>query len=197
MSVENIIKKINADAENKVREIMKRQKEEARKLTDDIAAESEKRLEEIRKEEEREIKVMTNRIISQAKLDKRKLLLDVRERSIQDVFQEVHDRVYGSSPDKKEDYLRQAIGKASALLEGNITIHCNEKDGDTVKELASKIDPKLNVKDDLSGVFGIKGSSEDGTMLDLTMDANIVRMKKDIRKDIAEILLSGGKLIDR
>ncbi len=190
MSVENIIKKIDADVERKIKSIRQRQKEMAKEIRDEIEAEKGSRMEEIRKREAREIKVMTNRIISQAKLDKRKKVLKVREEEIDRVFEQALKKVRELGPEEHKDYLRQAIGKASSLLEGNVTIHCTKENERIVKEFTGKIDPKLNVKADLSDVTGIKGESDDGTSLDMTIEANIQRMKKDLRKEISEILFA-------
>ncbi len=190
MSVENIIKKINADVDRKIKSIKQRQKELEKKIREEFEAEKNDRMEEIRKREAREIKVMTNRIISQAKLDKRKKVLKVREEEIDKVFNEALKKVRELGPDQQKDHIRQAIGKASALLEGRVSIHCTPESEDMVKELAEKIDPKLGIEADLSGVSGILGVSEDGTSLDLTIEANLQRMKKELRKEIARRLFT-------
>ena len=190
MSVENIIKKINADVGRKIDSIKQCHKEQEKKILDDIEDEKDSCMEEIRKHEAREIKVMSNRIISQAKLDKRKKVLKVREEEIDRVFEQALKKARELGPEEQKDYLRQAIGKVSSLLDGDVTIHCTKENETTVKELAEKIDPKLKVEADLSNVTGITGKSDDGTSLDLTIEANLQRMKKDLRKEVSRILFT-------
>ncbi len=190
MSVENIIRTINADVEVKIREIGRRKREIAKKEIDNIRTEKERRIEEMRRREEREIKVMTNRIISQARLKKRKEVLAVREGIMEDVFQKAAEKMKTMDTEEHGSYLRHAVGNISSVLDGEVTIRCNRESESIVRELARKIDPSLKVKADLESIGGILGVSRDGTSIDLTLEANLERNRKRLRKEICDILFT-------
>ncbi len=190
MPVENIIQKINADAEGKIRKIDLRQRELAKEERDKILRERDRRMEDLRKRESREIKVMTNRIISQARLNKSKEVLAVREEIMEDVFRRAAEKTNNTDLEDRESYLRQAIGKVSSALDGKITIRCSRAYENLVRDLVDKIDPGLTVKADLESTGGIIGVSEDGISIDLTLETNLERKKKRLRKEICDILFT-------
>ncbi len=188
MALDKIIERIKKDVEHKTDTIYEREEEKAQEIREEIEREKKRKLNEIRKDKKREIKTLKNRILSQAKLEKRKKKLEVREEMIEKVFDEVMERVKAMDPSDYEDYLRKAIGRCDSTLKGDITILCNKDSKDKVKELARKIDPSLEVKAELDSLGGIKARSEEGSSIDLTFEANIERKKKELRKEIANIL---------
>ncbi len=190
MSVENIIRKIDADVKVKLKDIGRRQRDIVKKETEKIQAEKERRIEEMRRREEREIKVMTNRIISQARLKKRKEVLAVREDIMEDVFRKAAEKMKSMDTEEYGSYLRRAIGNVSSVLDGEVTVRCNRESESVVRELAEKIDPNLNVEADLESIGGIIGVSRDGASVDLTFEANLERNRKILRKDICDILFT-------
>ena len=187
MPVDKIIERIKEDVDRKVENIVEREKEKAEEAKQEIEREKNRKLDEIRKKREREIKTMKNRILSQAKLKRQKKKLSVREEMMERAFDEAKNRLKEMSPGEYEDYLRQAIGKAADVLEGDVTILCNSEGEEKVKELAEKIKPSLKVKSELETIGGIKAESE-GSRIDFTFEANLERKKKEIRKEIADIL---------
>jgi len=188
MTVNKIIKKIEQEMNRKAEHIMEREKEKAREKTKEIKKEKERKLQEITNKREREIKTMKNRIISQAKLDKQKQKLKVREEMIDRVFEKVYDELKNTVPSEYKDYLRQAIGKASKVLGDGTIIHCNSESEDIVKKLTEKIDPSLQVESDINTIGGIIAESKSGAKIDMTFESNIERRKKELRKDISDIL---------
>lgn len=190
MTVENIIKKIDADVKQKIKNIYQRQKEAEEELVGNVQMEKERRVEEIRKQKEKEIKVLTNRMISQARLKKRKKVLAVRERIMEEVLQNALDQIGDMEPGDYISYLRQAIGKMSSTLDGKVTIRCNSKSENVVRELSKKIDPELTIEADLDCIGGVMGVSEDGSTIDLTMETNLERNSKTLRKDICKIMFT-------
>ncbi|MFO7791622.1 MAG: V-type ATP synthase subunit E [Candidatus Saliniplasma sp.] len=193
MPVNDIIKKIKQETNRKAEDILEREKKKAKKKTTEIQKEKEKKLGELKNEREREIKTMRNRIISQAKLEKQKKKLKVREKMIDKVFDRVHDELEDTDPSRYEDFLRQAIGKASGVFEGKTIIHCSSKSEEIVKQLAQKIDPSLQIKSDLKTIGGIIAESESGAKIDMTFESNVERRKREFRKDISDILFSDIK----
>jgi len=193
MTVNKIIKKIEQEMNRKAENIMEREKEKAREKTKEIKKEKERKLQEITNKREREIKTMKNRIISQAKLDKQKQKLKVREEMIDQVFEKVYDELKNTDPSDYEDYLRQAIGKASNVLGDETVIHCNDESEDVVKRLAEKIDSSLQIESDINIIGGIIAESKSGAKIDMSFESNIERRKKELRKDISDIIFKDLK----
>ncbi|MFW6038389.1 MAG: V-type ATP synthase subunit E [Candidatus Saliniplasma sp.] len=190
ISVDDIIQRINADVEQKIKHIKKREKQKEKKEIAKLEKEKEQRIDKIKKEGEREINTMKNRLISQANLKTRKNKLKVREDIFQEVFEQARNKLKDSSPEEYEDYIRKAIGRAEKILEEEVTIHCNESSKDIVENLSNKINPKLKVQADLDCSGGIKAESREGTVLDMTFEANLKRIKKELRKEISDILFT-------
>ncbi|MGM0509574.1 MAG: V-type ATP synthase subunit E [Thermoplasmatota archaeon] len=188
MSVDKIIKKIESDVDSKIQNIRSRRDDKAEKERNKIESEKEMKLDEIRKEMERKIKTSKNRIISQAKLESRKKKLRVREEMMEKVFKMAKEKLRSMDTSEYEDYLRLAIGKSANLLEGNIIIHCSPDAESKVKDLAGKISHDLEVKGDLDTTGGIKAVSDRGATMDLTFEAELERNKKELRKEISDIL---------
>ncbi len=188
MTVDKLVKKIRTDAKRKAKNIAKRAQEKAKAEEERIISEKEKKLDELRKESERELRTLKNRIHSQAKLEARKMELKVREEMIEDVFQGSLERLKDTPPEEYSAYLRQAIGKCVNILGDDIVIECNEESLDTVKDLANKIASGLRVEPNLQAVGGIKARSKDGSYIDMTFEANLERIKKDLRKEVTEMM---------
>lgn len=190
MPIEKIIEKITRDAENKIETIMERANEKMNEVTQEIKENKEKKIKEIRKKREREMKTEKNRIISQAKLEKRKNILREREKLIDKVLEEAKKKISRMDPEEYEDYLIEAVEKSVKTLGEDLTIHCNKDNVNKIKEIAHEFDPSIEVQGDLRTIGGIKAISKKGASLNLTLEANLKRKKRDLRKDISNILFS-------
>ncbi len=188
MPVEKLIERIKKDAERKAEEILERKEEEAEEVRQEIEKEKERRLDEIRKKEKREIETMENRILSQAKLESRKKKMNIREEMIERVFKRARERLEELDPSEYEEYLKKSIKKSMQVLGEDIVIHCNEESVDEVQSIAREFDPSLDIEGGLNSLGGIKATSKKGAEIDFTFEANIERNKKELRKEISEIL---------
>ncbi|MFO7992394.1 MAG: V-type ATP synthase subunit E family protein [Thermoplasmata archaeon] len=177
--------------EQKIEHIEEREKQKEKKEITKLEREKQKKLDQIKKDWEREMEIMKNRLISQANMETRKNKLEVREDIFQEVFKRARNKLKEKSPLEYEEYIRKAIGRASKILEGGIIIHCNENSRDIVEKLSKKIDPELDVQADLDCSGGIKAVSREGTVLDMTFEANLKRIKRELRKEISDILFTG------
>ncbi|MEF8832224.1 MAG: V-type ATP synthase subunit E family protein [Candidatus Thermoplasmatota archaeon] len=188
MPIEKIIERIEKETQGKIDNIIERGKEKAEKIEQEIEKEKEQRQDEIKKEREREIKTMKNRIISQAKLEAKKKRLNVREEMINDVFKEVKNRLDEKKAEEYEGYLKQSIKKSDEILKGDLKIRCDPESEQLVKQLAEKINPEIEIEPSLDTIGGIKASSEKGSSIDYTFEANLERKRKELRKEISDIL---------
>ncbi|MEF8875023.1 MAG: V-type ATP synthase subunit E family protein [Candidatus Thermoplasmatota archaeon] len=188
MPIEKIIERIEEETQDKIDNIIQRGKEEAEEIEEEIEKEKERKLDEIKKEKEREIKTMKNRIISQAKLETKKRKLNVREEMINEVFKEVKNRLGSKEPDEYRGYLKQSIREIDDILESEITVKCNPGSEDIVKRFTEKRNPDIKVESSLDTIGGIRALSERGSTVDLTFEANLERKRKELRKEISDIL---------
>jgi len=188
ISVEKIVEKIEKDVQEKIDSIMEEKNEKTKQVMEEIEKEKERRLNEIEKEKEREIKTLKNRIISQAELESRKKRLNVREEMIERVFDNSRKELRELGPEDYDEYIEESIEKVDKLLEGEVEIHCPKESEDLVKGLSRNINPSLEVIGDLNSIGGIKAISDKGATIDLTFEANLERKKKQLRKDISDIL---------
>ncbi len=190
MPVEKIIERIENDAQRKADNILAREEDKAEELKEEIKREKERKLDEIRKKKERDIKTMKNRILSQAKLEARKKKLNIREEMMEKVFDKAKTKIKNTDPSEYKEYLKDAVEKSVDVLGKDITIYCNKKSKDIVKDIVDNIDSSINLDDSLDSIGGIKASSEKGAEIDLTFEANLERIKKDLRKEISDILFA-------
>ena len=188
ISVEKIVEKIERDIQNKINSIMEEEKEKAKQIRKEIEHEKERRLNEIEKEREREINTLKNRIISQAELESRKKKLNVREEMIERVFDNSRKKLKKMNPKDYKEYIEESVEKIEDLLEGKVEIHCPKESEEEVKNIITKIDPSLKVIGDLSSIGGIKAVSDKGASIDMTFEANLERRRKELRKEISDIL---------
>lgn len=188
MAVEKLVKRIRDDAKGKAANTAGSARERAAQERDRVSSEKEKRLAEMRKESEREFRTLKNRILSQAKLEARKMELEVREEMIEQVFKEALESLGAMSTGEHQEYLRMSIGKSVNLLGQDLTVLCTEDDLASVKELARKISPSVEVEASLDSVGGIKARSKDGAFIDLTFEANLERKRKELRREISEMM---------
>lgn len=188
MPIEKIIERIEEETQDKIDNIIQRGKEKSEEIIQEIEKEKKRRLDDIEKEKEREMKTMKNRIVSQAKLETQKRKLNVREEMINGVFQDVKDRLDEKRPGEYKGYIKQSIMDADEILEGDLTVRCNPESEELVNQLAQQITPEIEIEPSLDTIGGIKVSSEKGSSVDFTFEANLERKRKELRKEISEIL---------
>jgi len=188
MPIEKIINKIEEVTQDKIDNIIQRGEKRAEEIELKIEKETQRRLDEINKEKEREIKTIKNRIISQARLESKKRKLKVREEMINEVFKDVKTQLDEKKPDEYRGYLKQSIKEADKILEGKVKVRCNQESEELVNELAQQINPEIEIEPGLDTIGGIKASSDRGSSIDLTFEANLERKHKELRKEISKIL---------
>lgn len=188
MPVEKIIDKIKKNAEEKKESIMDRAEEKMEEVKDEIREEKERKIDEIKKKKEREIQTIQNRIISQAKLEKRKKVLNEREKIIDQVFNEAKEKIRDMEPEEYENYLKDALKRSVNILSEEAVLHCNSENVDKIKQIADELDLSNKIEGDLITIGGIKAVSKDGSKIDLTFEANLERKKRDLRKEVSNIL---------
>ncbi len=188
-ALDNIAKKIRADAERKVSEYRKMAQEKRTEILSRAEAELESELKRIRMRKEREIENQVNFIISQAKISGKRMILNEREKGIEAVFSEVLSSAPEKDPSGYREYLQRAIKHMKDVL-GEGVILCRPQDESVIKGM---LPPGWDTETALDGGSpGIVGRSGDGSMeVDFTLFRRLEDMKEDLRKQVSEVLYGG------
>ncbi|MBU1075646.1 MAG: V-type ATP synthase subunit E [Spirochaetes bacterium] len=147
MAVEDIIKKIISDAEEKAGTILKEYKEQADKLIAGQKQELEKKDTSEKKRIDQEAEDHYKRLIQMAELEMRKSILDLKQRLILDVFTKVEEKI-SSMP--KEDYQKFIENKIMDYIQTGsevVIISKNDKEritGDFIDMINKKLKDKLH-----------------------------------------------------
>jgi V/A-type H+-transporting ATPase subunit E len=154
--------------------------------------------EEMLKKGKQEAQTEKNRILSQARLDTRKRVLEAKERQMQKVLGEAASVL--DSPDTipaYADVMRRIATEACAAIGGEtLVIRTDGAGSAALKPVLGKIekdiDAQTGVKTSLSlaneGVNGVVVVSASGVIVDNTFATRLERRKRDIRKELAAIL---------
>ncbi len=187
-ALENIIRRIEHDANTKIEEYRKMAEERRRKILEKARKELEKEIGEFSARKDREIRNMVNYIISQAKITGKRKILEEREKGIEAVFLEAGKRA--ESDARYKSYLEMALRKAKENLGGG-KILCREKDSVILR---SMLPPDFELKASLEEAdAGIIAYSADGTKIfDLRISRRLDDMKDELRKDVSRMLYGGS-----
>ncbi len=109
MAVDEIVDKIISDAKKKAQRIKQEAKREARK----ILLEAEREAEELKKnyivQAKKNTTAEAGRILTQARLENRKMLLSVKQQLIGEAFQLVEERLDKLPSNKKLDFIKRLV----------------------------------------------------------------------------------------
>ncbi len=189
-AVEHIIDRIKRDATERAKEHIRKGQKEAGKIETSIEVELEKERKAISLENEKAMKMLRGRALSEAKLEARKLKLNIKEDAIKRTFQEANKKLQALGPSETEQYLRRAITNASKILHGNMMVQCREKDRQLMSSIVAGTGGRAQISpesiDCLGGV--IIHSADKTARIDATFDGLLERLRNDLRKEVAEIL---------
>jgi vacuolar-type H+-ATPase subunit E/Vma4 len=189
-ALDNIAKKIRADAELKVKEYKRRAEQKRQEVLSHAEAGLEKELKQMRLKKEREIENHVNFTISQAKISGKRMILTEREKGIEEVFSEVISSAPEKDPEGYRAYLQRSIKHIKDVL-GEGTVFCRPEDESMLKGM---LPPGWNTDASLEGANpGIIGRSQDGNMeVDFTLARKLEDMKEELRKGVSEVLYGGN-----
>ncbi|GEM_PF-2885684 len=188
-ALDNIAKKIRADAEHKVNQYHRIAEQKRQEIISRSEAELEKELRQMRIKKEREIENRVNFTISQAKISGKRMILTEREKGMDAVFSEVISSAPEKDPKGYKAYLQTSIRHMKDIL-GDGTIICRPEDEFMLKTM---LPPGWSLEVSLeTGHPGIVGRSQDGKMeVDMTLARKLEDMREEFRKSISEVLYGG------
>ncbi|MHC1599102.1 MAG: V-type ATP synthase subunit E [Candidatus Methanofastidiosia archaeon] len=193
-----IIEKILADANFEAQSILSYAEKQVQDILNSAINESNAAKQEMLKKGKQEAITEKNRILSQARLDMRKNILVAKEEQINKVLDKTKKIL--SDPDRIPDFKQviKALTMEACLFMGGgkLLVKTNAKGVEVLKgtqaDLEKDITKKTGVATKLSladeGIDGVVVESSHGVVVDNTFLTRLERRKREIRKDLSEIL---------
>jgi V/A-type H+-transporting ATPase subunit E len=200
---EKIVSNIRSDAQTKADEIIQKAQEE----TSAILAEGEKKAkiesEKIGESAERQAHMKYQQLISEAKMNSKRMKLEAREKLIEESFEKALEELKGRAAASSEDYiqsLKNIIIEASTEIGGGDLILCLKEEDVAIikkeiksleKDVTDKTGQKTTLKigENITAIGGAIVKTENGEIeVNNTIDARMLRFKKALRSEVAKVL---------
>ncbi|MEM3769340.1 MAG: V-type ATP synthase subunit E family protein [Nitrososphaerales archaeon] len=194
--------------ENVVNKIVDEVRQEVKVMFEDNLRESLEILEKYKKETiieakniyrsmERQAEIIRIRIVGSAELIIKNKLLELLEKTINEIFQKAFEKIEKmSSSDRYKASMKRLLEEGIEMVASkDLVISCNKKDYAFLKILAEEVanEKKVNIRiseEPIGSVGGIQVRSSDGTIFyDNTVEARVERFKPLLRKDLAKIFM--------
>ncbi|MBU3902184.1 MAG: V-type ATP synthase subunit E [Candidatus Thermoplasmatota archaeon] len=186
--VDKIIERIKKESDAKVKEIMDNANNEAENIRKRNEKETGKMIEKIRQAYENDAETVKNTILSGAKIESKRIQLQVREDIINECFIRAEKNLANMDGGVYEKFLDRIIREGVDVVGENTVMRCAEKDITVVKKIASSLNAGID-KNFLNTTRGVIIESKDGKIrVDNTFDGILSRNKESVRKEVAEIL---------
>ncbi len=188
-AIERIIKRIEEDAQWKIKEYNDKAQREIEKIRNSEEERWSREKEKLESDGRRDAELIKQMHISKAHLEGRKILMNTREDIINRALEDINTnaRVYLS--DIYSDYIKRALREASEVLGQSFTVHCLAEDRETVEKIASELNLAVDVKSSEVSSGGIVAKSSDGLKtIDYSVRALVNRRLNEIRRRIYEKL---------
>jgi V/A-type H+-transporting ATPase subunit E len=186
MTIENIIKKIEAETKAEVNKILNDTQKEAKAIKLEAKTQIQEKLNASKKEGQKRITIIRNIHLSEARRNARRITLSAKEELINECFRQAKERLRNLKGDEYRRVLQKLINEALPHIgnKGTATL-TREED----KSIIGSI-PNISVKPKIiPGFGGLILESEDGkVVVDNTFKAILERKKDDIRTEVAKIL---------
>lgn len=186
--VDKIIERIKKESDAKVKEIMDNANNEAENIRKRNEKETGKMIEKIRQAYENDAETVKNTILSGAKIESKRIQLQVREDIINECFIRAEKNLANMDGGVYEKFLDRIIREGVDVVGENTVMRCAEKDITVVKKIASSLNVGID-KNFLNTIRGVIIESKDGKIrVNNTFDGILSRNKESVRKEVAEIL---------
>ncbi|MCG2826685.1 MAG: V-type ATP synthase subunit E [Thermoplasmatales archaeon] len=186
--VDKIIERIKKESDAKVKEIMDNANNEAENIRKRNEKDTGKMIEKIRQAYENDAETVKNTILSGAKIESKRIQLQVREDIINECFIRAEKNLANMDGGVYEKFLDRIIREGVDVVGENTVMRCAEKDITVVKKIASSLNVGID-KNFLNTIRGVIIESKDGKIrVNNTFDGILSRNKESVRKEVAEIL---------
>ncbi len=182
-AIERIIKRIQEDADWKIKEYERKAQGEIEKIRRAEEGKWKREKEKLIATGKREAETIRQMYISKAHLDGKKMLMNAREKVIEDIIGEMLSKFkeYGNY----DNYLKESLESAKEVLGNEFNIICMKEDVSKVKDMADELGISATVMEGDVEYGGILAVSRDSLKkVDYTARAFMERNMGDIRKKI-------------
>lgn len=163
-------------------------------IIDEKKKEFEKQAEKMSSEKMKEIDKKKNQIISKAKVEEQKLLLQKKKEIFDEATEEIknYSKEFTNSEDYKELFLKSLKESMENLKESkNISFYVTEKDRDKFKNIITEMYPdknfKIDVDDSLIGGFTVQ-DEDNNIKIDMSIMSKIESSKEVIGEKLYSML---------
>ncbi len=195
MEVEKITSKIKEEAKREAEKIIEEAKKKEEEIIKKAEAEAKNKSNEILNQSKKEAELEKQRMLANAKLQARKIKLDVKEKIIERSFSLAEDKLKNVvSSDNYEKILRGLIKEAiSTIAKENLEVLCRKEDEDVVRKIIKDFPGVKLANENINAIGGIVVRSQDKQVqVDNTFEARMMRMRENLRIDVAKILFGGN-----
>lgn len=186
MTAEKIIDRIKKDSEKEIKDILSNAKKQANSIINDAKnvanLESIKIIDEGKKQEENTRRIL----ISKAKQDVKRDIMNANEKIIEDCFTKAHHELSIIKDPEYINIVKNLMEKGSKKIQGK----CNVLVSRTLdKKIAEQLKLNITGKVETAGGIIIK-SSDNKISLDYTFDGILKHKKDEIRRKVGKLLFS-------
>jgi len=200
---DKIVSNILSEAQKKADEIIQKAELEAKTLEEKGSKNADFEKTKILDDANKQSKMKYQQIISEAKMKSRRLLLETREEVIEESFNKATEELNKISHTSNQEYvdsLKKIIEEAALEIGGgDLIIHTKEEDVNKIEKLIDSIannvksvtgnDTKFDFGQSIDTIGGAILKTKSGEIeVNNTIEARLLRYKKDLRSQVAKIL---------
>ncbi|MCS3923373.1 V-type ATP synthase subunit E [Methanosalsum natronophilum] len=181
MGLEPVLNDIKEASKDEVSKIQQEADEEATRILDEARQKAKKIKGDRLLKAEEDIDNMRRQELSSAKLDVKRIILNVKKEMPDEVFDKALESLSHLSPEKNEEYLKTILDKQA---ENGTKVYSNKESEPIVKKLTS-----LEYAGNIDCVGGVIIEDEDGKVrLDYTYESILKEVNERSLKEISDIL---------
>jgi vacuolar-type H+-ATPase subunit E/Vma4 len=192
MAIEDILRALDEQADGDCRTLVENAKVQAKTIVGEAKVEADRIRDAKVASTEAQVRTRATQVISAAKLERRRQIAAAQDAGIDQVYAEAAAILGASRGTKEYEQLFRALAvEATAATTGDITVLVNPGDA----ELAAKVMEELGFKADMQASADIIGGltviSAGGRVYRRdTFEDRLVKVRKLVRSDVAEILFA-------
>ncbi len=193
-ALKKAVEEISEKTKNKITNDLEKLSHQADKIIEKYYKETISKTKEIEDEYARKIESMKRMIISNAEMQVRNKLLQLYSEYVDKAI----DLALNEIKKNREVYLKSLrkllLEALNNVGEKKVIVYCNPEDRKEIERLSSEIIKDKGVKmdiraEEISKYGGVIVTNESGTIsFNNTIEARLMRMKEDIRKNVGEVL---------
>lgn len=200
---DNIVSSIMSEAQIKAESILGKAEEENNSILERGQQEALQEKEKILEDAKKQSSMKYQQLISEAKMNSRRMELEAREEVIEDSFKKAEDKLKEIASSDSTEYkksLKNIITEAAAEIGGGeLIVLLKESDAAKIKDSLPSIaddvkgktgnETTLEIGEDIKTMGGAVVKTKNGDIeVNNTIEARLLRFKKDLRSKVAAVL---------